>query len=658
MIAEKVHDYEVLSTVTGRRIEMGIDASQAEHVMSAIIDLYSDSQKAVMREYSTNARDAHIEAGQTRPIEITLPTRLATNLIIQDWGLGLNADDIERVYSRYGTSTKRESNLFNGFLGFGCKSALAYSPQFIVIGITNGIRTTVTVSRDASGMASMMIPQEVETNEPNGVKVIIPTGPGDRFERLAAELFSYWEPGTVLVNGREPKRVEGMRISDRALIVEDAEQHVVVMGGVPYPADLPEVDLKDTHHLVVFVPIGDVHFSPSRESLRDTDRTAETLAGITAEFKRYIPTAIQAAVDKAANFPEALDTAVRMRGSTVHDYGPYHFRAVEIPKMFGGPELLNSEGKSFDPPRDENLCVVERDAYQQKAHELKRHVKASTAQGALWIYGWKSPGFTAYHKKRILAYCEMESDAAEIFILTGGKQESPFLADRQVDWQKICAVTLQRAKSHRNYTARLKGSYDVWLGTSADTRMVAADDLDASKPMFYFGSARDDRPIPATLRFLAEKAPGCTIVFVPENRRAKFLRDFPKATSGYERVRLHVRKIEKKLTKNALVAVQLQKRRRHGGSPGEIYTRLDAKRLDDPDLVKTIALASRNIKRAQERLLPLIAVRKDQRISEPDLKALGWEDPLSKYPLYDHYAELTDHTYWYMNNWYQASKEQ
>ena len=75
-----------------------------------MIDLYSDPELAVIREYSTNAFDAHIEAGVTRPIEITTPTHLCPFFKVRDYGFGLDVEDIREIYSQYGASTKRESD--------------------------------------------------------------------------------------------------------------------------------------------------------------------------------------------------------------------------------------------------------------------------------------------------------------------------------------------------------------------------------------------------------------------------------------------------------------------------------------------------------------------------------------------------------------------
>ena len=86
------------------------------HLTQVLTNLYADKHLAVLREYSTNALAAHVAAGTTAPVEVTLPTALNPTLthelalVITDHGIGLSRDEIVNVYARYGASTKRGTN--------------------------------------------------------------------------------------------------------------------------------------------------------------------------------------------------------------------------------------------------------------------------------------------------------------------------------------------------------------------------------------------------------------------------------------------------------------------------------------------------------------------------------------------------------------------
>ena len=128
----------------------GIQEGQEGHLFAILRDkLYSDKIMAVIREYSTNATDAHVEAGTPeKPVDVTLPTRLDPHLIIRDYGLGLTEEEVRELYVMYGSSTKRATNDAIGQLGLGCKSGFAYSDQFMVISYKDGKKYTYNAYLD------------------------------------------------------------------------------------------------------------------------------------------------------------------------------------------------------------------------------------------------------------------------------------------------------------------------------------------------------------------------------------------------------------------------------------------------------------------------------------------------------------------------------
>lgn len=62
------------STTITKAADFGIQDEDLSHIMGILrSQIYTDKLLAVIREYSTNARDANIEAGNGSPIDITLP---------------------------------------------------------------------------------------------------------------------------------------------------------------------------------------------------------------------------------------------------------------------------------------------------------------------------------------------------------------------------------------------------------------------------------------------------------------------------------------------------------------------------------------------------------------------------------------------------------
>ncbi len=132
MLTSTAGTVNVSSNVTADA-DMTVDQDAMAHIMSVLTKLYSDEYLAVIREYSTNARDAHIAADKAdQPILVTLPTALNPTLVITDNGVGLSRDELVNVYSKYGASTKRQTNQQVGSFGLGCKSAFTVAGQFTV----------------------------------------------------------------------------------------------------------------------------------------------------------------------------------------------------------------------------------------------------------------------------------------------------------------------------------------------------------------------------------------------------------------------------------------------------------------------------------------------------------------------------------------------
>jgi hypothetical protein len=324
------------------RVTMGFDENSIAHLMSVLTDLYSDPAAAVIREYSTNALDSHVAAGQTRPIELEMPTSLRPTLVIRDFGLGMSMETITDRFSKYGYSSKRETDEQTGMLGLGCKSALSYTSQFTMVSNHDSLRITVLVTRTPDGAGAVQIVDTCSTDEPNGVEVRVPCGAPD-IRNTAAEVLRFWEPGTVLVDGVEPTRIWDaeytITLDDDVWLVAGLTSSYVIQGNVAYPVTTREIigeHSRSMYGIVARVPIGSVNFTPSRESLHMTQRTKDTLSTI-GEFVRTRGVIVaQERIAKAPNRPAArlardenreLYNLVSPGGS----YSTAHYLRDEIP---------------------------------------------------------------------------------------------------------------------------------------------------------------------------------------------------------------------------------------------------------------------------------------------------------------------------------------
>ena len=271
---------------TARGVEasahFGISQTNASHIMTILRDtLYTDRILAVLREYGSNAFDAHIEAGiPDVPIKITLPTVSDCTLRIRDFGPGLSEDGVLHVYTQYGDSTKRETDDQIGMMGIGGKSGFAYTDTFTVVSYHGGMKRIYLATLDASNLGLMQRMHEEPCGLETGLEIQIPVKGGDiwHFESKARKLFRHFNPQPE-INTALP--TNGRTEVDTGYIIDKPDprgQWMAIMGCIPYRIDthqirarLEESNLWDlANHLSggVFFRIGEVQISASREEIK------------------------------------------------------------------------------------------------------------------------------------------------------------------------------------------------------------------------------------------------------------------------------------------------------------------------------------------------------------------------------------------------------
>ena len=117
-------------------IGMSLDLESAQVLMQMLSkNLYSDAIGSTIRECASNALDSHRRAGIDKPIIVALGRNKESNyeFSVEDFGIGLDADDVKNIISKYGKSTKRNSTTELGMMGLGFKAPLSYSSSFYFI---------------------------------------------------------------------------------------------------------------------------------------------------------------------------------------------------------------------------------------------------------------------------------------------------------------------------------------------------------------------------------------------------------------------------------------------------------------------------------------------------------------------------------------------
>jgi hypothetical protein len=650
MIHER-EQFEVQSNVGGAKIAMSIDESSMAHIMNVLTDLYSNKKRAIIREYSTNARDAHVEAGVTDPIAVTLPSQLSPFLKIRDFGVGLTVDDVHTIYSQYGASTKRGTNDQNGMLGLGCKSALTYCSQFTVSSVKDGTKIIVNVGRDEDGSGSMTVVDTRSTDEGNGTEVVIPIGryDMDAIHREAKDFFSVWEPGTVLVNGQPPEHflTSGpLKLTDSLFIEANRRDSRIVMGNVAYPA--PQLDgLVPGVGLLAFVPIGAVNFPPSREALMDTKTTRTTVEKIQADFKTAVSGAVQREVSAAATPTDAVKVVIKwariIPGSAIQA-ASYDYKGTKLPASWTVPGL-DPNKREYDPTQP-FLLASSSNGYNRKGHSEKiRSVPVAQWPTTVWVTDFKPANFNAQHKNKLLKWTAEAGlqvgngrDVERYVMCPGAGPVSPFIDPlRLVSWEVIRKIQLQPRKTY-NGTVRIPGSYDIYTHGGQYQSGVEGDKLDQSQPILYMNGNRWSGG--AYTDGLDAILPAYTLVCLSSNRIDKFKRIMPKAITPREAFDKHVKAWTAKLTDDERQALYLNDE----GYRGHL-TAIDPSKVLDPAVKHAVRIAKIdvsklvNARRVLSRYTPMSAM------------TMPLDDPMAAYPLFTGRLlhNHPDHVYAYLN---------
>ena len=265
-------------------IGMSLDLDSAQVLMQMLSkNLYADAIGSTVRECASNALDSHRRAGKgNHPIIVSFKsTNNSYEFSVEDFGIGLDADDVENIISKYGKSTKRDSTTELGMMGLGFKAPLAYASSFYFIARKDG-RERKYMMYEGEEVNSIDLLSDSATSEGNGVKIIIPVKWSDSYEfkKKIKEQLAYFENVYFDVpdmdNTFKIYRSEHYQISD---VCPDSNMHVC-LDNVYYPLDFDKLGIKQIYYCRIglrFSLTDGLFPTPNRESLRYTQEAKQLI---------------------------------------------------------------------------------------------------------------------------------------------------------------------------------------------------------------------------------------------------------------------------------------------------------------------------------------------------------------------------------------------
>jgi hypothetical protein len=255
--------------------------------------LYANKIRAIIREYSCNAVDSHIEAGRSHvPFDVHLPSSLEPWFAVRDYGVGLDDNQVKNIFTTYFESTKTSTDDLIGGLGLGSKSAFSYTENFTITAIKNGMKWVFTAFISDTGVPSIALMAQEQSDEPTGVEIRFAVENEHdfrKFETEAQHVFKHFKLRPVVSSGREfhfiePEYVHKDLVPGVHLLSQSRGQSYAVMGNIEYPIDIPENATSGDKvfnllncGLEIHFNIGELDIQASREGL---SYIPETIAAI------------------------------------------------------------------------------------------------------------------------------------------------------------------------------------------------------------------------------------------------------------------------------------------------------------------------------------------------------------------------------------------
>lgn len=278
MILEKQTQAVVLQEgeQTQDSIGMSLDLDSAQILMQMLSkNLYSDDIGSTVRECASNALDSHRRAGTTDPIIVSFGANKDGNyeFSVEDFGIGLDAEDVKNIISKYGKSTKRNSANELGMMGLGFKAPLAYCSSFYFVCRKNGVERKYMMY-EGEDVNTIDLLYETSTDQRNGVKVIVPVKFYDRHNFICKikEQLAYFENVYFNVDGVDNDftimRHEHFQWSP---LSTNSNLHIC-LDNVYYPIDFGKLGIDSIYFPVAlrFSLTDGLFPTPNRESLRYT----------------------------------------------------------------------------------------------------------------------------------------------------------------------------------------------------------------------------------------------------------------------------------------------------------------------------------------------------------------------------------------------------
>jgi hypothetical protein len=309
--------------------------------------IYKDPISAIVREISSNSRDAHREISRVKnntdlalvPIEIILPNTLSPYIKFRDYGPGISPDRMENVFCNYTASTKRNDNFQTGGFGLGCKTPFSYSDSFSIITVIDGVKRVYNAVIDETRVGKVMLIGESSTDDRNGTTIIVPVKREDnnKFIESVIRTTQYWDVRPIL-SGINP----APKFEDEKKVLEgngwylaagktdyygySTTRHpLALVDGIQYELDIDSLyeyndrygddDASNGWTLLqagirINFNVGELTLAASRDNIHFDDKTKKTIKDRVEKIFKEIISTLETKLASCKTYTEACISAI------------------------------------------------------------------------------------------------------------------------------------------------------------------------------------------------------------------------------------------------------------------------------------------------------------------------------------------------------------
>jgi hypothetical protein len=286
---------EISTNLKMESIQAELAADKLHKMWDLLQSPYKDPISAVVREYVSNAYDSHIEAGVDDAIYVSLDLDSSGYYFAcEDFGVGISPERATKVFMRYLSSTKEDTNEQIGAFGMGSKSGLGYTDVVHISTRFGGIEYTYLLHKTKEA-PSLTTVSKTPTDKRNGTRIKIYLKDDyydlDKFRTACAKQLAYFDniyfAGQVAYLNKDFKVIEGDSFVYRPGNYFTS-LHLVI-GNVYYPIDfsslnIPPIDIP----FGIRFDIGDLPVIFTREDIRYTDNSISLILERIEALKKEI----------------------------------------------------------------------------------------------------------------------------------------------------------------------------------------------------------------------------------------------------------------------------------------------------------------------------------------------------------------------------------